>query len=185
MHFAYHLPSRGERTPPGQPVWPLTPRSAAGRYFSQSTRGYTLVEIMIVVVVIGLLAAMALPLFDTVRRGSENSRWINDVRVIKGAAEVFALQNSRWPDDGFPGQIPSDFVGTPLTEDVWLNPTSLGGEFDWEGPTSGIVTAGISTMEPRATMAQLQELDRAFDDNDLGTGSIRWQGTRITYILEP
>ena len=52
---------------------------------NRSTKGFTLVEIMIVVVIIGLLAAMAIPAFQKVRRQSYAKAMANDARQIGSA----------------------------------------------------------------------------------------------------
>ena len=61
---------------------------------SRSTKGFTLVEIMIVVVIIGLLAAMAIPAFQKVRQNSINGTLKNDARQISAAAQQYMLENS-------------------------------------------------------------------------------------------
>jgi type IV pilus assembly protein PilA len=61
---------------------------------SRSTKGFTLVEIMIVVVIIGLLAAMAIPAFKKVRENSINGALKNDARQISSAAQQYMLENS-------------------------------------------------------------------------------------------
>ena len=59
-----------------------------------SKKGFTLVEIMIVVVIIGLLAAMAIPAFQKVRTNSRHSAMDNDARQIASAAQQYMLENS-------------------------------------------------------------------------------------------
>ncbi len=58
------------------------------------TKGFTLVEIMIVVVIIGLLAAMAIPAFEKVRQNSRESAMDNDARQLAAAAQQYMLENS-------------------------------------------------------------------------------------------
>jgi type IV pilus assembly protein PilA len=53
---------------------------------------FTLVEIMIVVVIIGLLAAMAVPLFQKVRRTAQDKTILNNLRQLNAAAQQYFLE---------------------------------------------------------------------------------------------
>ena len=57
--------------------------------------GFTLVEIMIVVAIIALLAAIAVPGFLRARKRSQASRIINDLRLIDSAVDQYAIETNK------------------------------------------------------------------------------------------
>jgi len=65
--------------------------------------GFTLVEIMIVVAIIGLLAAIAIPNFVKARTSSQRNACIANMKQIEGAKSTWALENKKTGAD-----VPAD-----------------------------------------------------------------------------
>jgi len=61
--------------------------------------GFTLVEIMIVVAIIALLAAIAVPGFLRARKRSQASKILNDLRMIDSAVDQYAIETGRKTGD--------------------------------------------------------------------------------------
>lgn len=149
------------------------------------TQGFTLVEIMIVVVIIGLLAAMAVPAFQRIRRNVQNKTFANDLRQIRGAAEQYIMEHSAYPEDGQPGEFPAGLLEyLPSICAIKNQPTPLGGQWDWDFQQFGC-TAGISVYQPMADAAQMQELDALIDDGDLSSGNFRTRSDGYIYVIVP
>jgi type IV pilus assembly protein PilA len=68
-------------------------------------KGFTLVEIMIVVVIIGLLASMAIPAFQKVRTSSQDKAVLNNARQLSAASDQYYLEN------GVSSVVLSDLLG--------------------------------------------------------------------------
>ncbi len=61
--------------------------------------GFTLVEIMIVVAIIGLLAAIAIPNFVKARNTAQANACVSNMKQIDGAIDLFALENNKIDGD--------------------------------------------------------------------------------------
>lgn len=85
------------------------------------TKGFTLVEIMIVVAIIGILAALAIPSFMQARRTSQANACINNLRLIESAKDQYALEH---------GLTNSAVLGTDTVGFGLIGPATLtGGKF--------------------------------------------------------
>ena len=63
--------------------------------------GFTLVEIMIVVAIIGMLASIAVPNLVRARESSQKNACINNLRQIDGAAQTWALETGKTSSDTY------------------------------------------------------------------------------------
>jgi prepilin-type N-terminal cleavage/methylation domain-containing protein len=63
--------------------------------FSKKRSGFTLVEIMIVVAIIALLAAIAVPGFLRARKRSQAAKILNDLRMIDAAVDQYAIETAK------------------------------------------------------------------------------------------
>jgi type IV pilus assembly protein PilA len=109
---------------------------------NRSAKGFTLVEIMIVVVIIGLLAAMAIPAFQKVRQSSQDKAVVNNARLLSAGADQYFLEN------GVSSVASTSLVGT----DKYVKPFPLvAGETYPTNYTQGITitisgVAGVRTV---------------------------------------
>ena len=85
---------------------------------NNQNKGFTLVEIMIVVVIIGLLASMAIPAFQKVRTNSQDKAVLNNARQLSAASDQYYLEN------GVSTVTITDLVG-PTTYVKALNSVAL------------------------------------------------------------
>lgn len=74
------------------------------------TAGFTLVEIMIVVAIIGLLAAIAIPNFVKARNTSQANACISNMRQIDSGVQQYALEKSLKDGDAAPADKIKDYI---------------------------------------------------------------------------
>lgn len=143
---------------------------------------FTLVEIMIVVVIIGLLAAMGVPALHKARLNAYASRIANNFRVFSGAFETHAMETGTWAPDGQGNSLPAT-VKPYFEGSAWYEPPIPGGYYDWEFDRVGI-TASISLRYEKDLPEVFVRVDRLLDDGNLATGDFLKISGRYFYVLE-
>ncbi len=86
-----------------------------------SKAAFTLVEIMIVVAIIGLLAALAIPGFVKARKQSQGRRIINDARQMDAAVDQWALENGKKDGDTVDTTAAASYLKTAWNANDLLN----------------------------------------------------------------
>ena len=146
--------------------------------------GFTLVEMMIVVAIIALLAAVAVPSFLRARQRSHNAKFINGLRVASDAITLYAIENGRYPADVNRGVVPAGMASYLDQSFDWTAPTPIGGRWDWDFERPG-AKAAVAVVQSEASLAQLREIDKMYDDGDLTTGRFQDLGSdRFADIVE-
>jgi len=73
-------------------------------------RGFTLIEMLTVVVVIGILANIALPMYRNVTQRADAAKIISDYHAIHVAAYSLFASNNQFPPTGIESQVPTELV---------------------------------------------------------------------------
>lgn len=144
-------------------------------------RGFTLVEIMIVVTIIGLLATLAIPALTRVRQAAKNNRFVSDLRTFAQAFETYAMENGSWPANAGSGVVPAGMSGAIGA--AWVAQNSLGGRWNWDRNFLGSIAA-IATTSVTSSDAEMARIDAKIDDGDLGAGMFQKVSGRFVYLLE-
>lgn len=152
------------------------------RTTNSNKKGFTLIEIMIAVLIIGLLAAMAIPVFKAVASNSKAGVFAADVRMLQRVMEEYTMVNGLYPPDTSTGVWQAEFSGW-VSEGFFEGDTSLGGSWDTEYDDNGI-TSAVGVVDPTVDIADLVKVDRIIDDGNLATGKFRQFGTRFYWVIE-
>jgi len=150
-----------------------------------SRHGMTLVEVLMVVVIIGLLAAFIIPAANLAIRSRENAHAASKLRQAVTAFTMYFSEMASYPADKNPGQIPPEmtaYFAELNIDDWWSDATELGGEWDWDNGYHFKYSVSISA--PTRATSQMTDFDKLVDDGNLSSGKFRQSGTQYHYIIE-
>lgn len=153
--------------------------------------GWSIIELAIVVLIIGILAALAIPLFAMIIKKSRFSTLANDLRTHSEAFQNYAME-----EGDFPSSHTTAGTFVPGMEELlshkWRDKTPVGGAYTWEfsldpDPAKTLAYIQVIQQPPNnvfnITLDDFRELDEKLDDGNLGTGLLRTDGVRLQYYL--
>jgi prepilin-type N-terminal cleavage/methylation domain-containing protein len=155
--------------------------SAHRRVGRRATAGFTLLEISVVIFIISVIAAFAVPALKTVVLESRARALANDLRVFAGAFQAYAQEKGDWPSgESAPGTVPAGMTAL-LGKTNWERVTPIGGHYTWapnslqqgERYRAAILISSTDSSRVSSDKRQLQEVDRTIDDGDLDAGNLR------------
>lgn len=147
------------------------------------TRGFTLIEILIVVIILGILAAIVMAAVGSNRRDAEAATFAASMKHYARCFTLYYEKYGEYPPDCEPSVYPAG-MEEYIDETSWTNARPLGGQWDWDNGVFGY-TCGVSVFMPQVTDADMQAVDRLLDDGDLNTGAFRKRSQGFVYIVRP
>lgn len=135
--------------------------------------------------VIGVLAGIAMPRFFAVTAEAEVAAILTTVNRVFDAAERFAAEHGRLPDDEYAGVVPAELLdylpATMLDQD-----TSFGSKPDWNGPgtTAPVYGVDFRVTDWNGAATRLYDLlESKADDGASDTGWITASKRRAFFEL--
>ncbi|MEO8201412.1 MAG: prepilin-type N-terminal cleavage/methylation domain-containing protein [Gemmatimonadota bacterium] len=174
------MPTHSARRDPG-----VHSSDSPGWVFARDRRGFTIIEILVVMIVVGVLVKIALPRYHELRNQAVAGKMAGDYHAVRLAAYAYYTERLAWPAEAGPGVVPPELV-SDLPEGFDFNR----GEYvlDWENwalpsglpqfPGRDMLMAlSVSTSDSALALTIL---------NKLGSRTVHFNvGNTTTFVIVP
>ncbi len=152
--------------------------------------GFTLVEIMVVVLILSVIATLSVPAMARVKRRAKTTVLVGDFRTFSAAFDSYAQEFGTWPAEAVAGVIPTGMSGR-LNDTTWRRTTPMGGKYNWENNQlhfgtryrAAIAISAAAGAPLVLDVPQLQDLENAMDSSFDWLGGTFHLGTGIVPLV--
>ncbi len=126
------------------------PSQAAHKRKYKAGKGFTLLEILIVLAILGVMAAALIPSIESAMHKSHDTQLVVNLTTLDSAARIYAMENGRAPTD-IKELVDGKYVPSKEYEDIILKKSSTGSkECEFEGTlSSGEVIRSSELGKPK------------------------------------
>ncbi len=152
--------------------------------------GFTLIELMVVVVTIGILAAIVVPKFARAHTSATIAAAGEDILAMTQALENHNTNNGYWPAETAAGVSPPEVISRFKGESPFGKLCPIGSVYDYDNKSvNGTNTISIaiqpSAASPATSIVDAQSLDAFLDDGVLNSGRFQSSGNGYSYRVSP
>lgn len=142
------------------------------------TAGFSIIELAVVTMIIGLLTVLAIPRFELIRNSANATVTANDIRQFREAIEVYSTEQGGYPNDMSHTDIPSTL--TNQLPRPWVN-----GNYSWTYQKTNQLTY-LNVEVQNLTAEQALKVDDILDDGSIVAGDLRIanQGRGLNYYFQ-
>ncbi len=150
--------------------------------------GFAILELLVVLVIIGIVANIAIPIFMHAQLKARATKIVTDFKLVETAVTNYYTNNGTWPRDRVPGREPPELASYIDGKLDWgeKGRRSMAIQYDWDNwinkngeprkPKTGVVIGFSVRTRDQALLAMIRQVwDReAYSTKD-----------RVTFIIEP
>lgn len=140
-------------------------------------RGFSIIELMVVVTTIGILALLGIPGIHMAADRTEATATANDIRVFTEAVEFYSTAEGSYPEAMTYTRMPDKIAN-------YLPPLWKNGSYSWFYVNTNNFTY-IYVYNLNFTAEQAIRLDTIIDDGNIATGDVRmaYNGSGLIYLF--